>query len=147
MKDDQKQEVLHCEENLLSEVERFSMRAIQAPARLGERIQQRLLDMRPAAAVQRAGLRQLTAAGLLGFLSFFGAEVLVSQLSPVSSQMGVSLANPSNGSESTSSGTTYHLTGLAALSDADYYLDTLAPLSSPEVALAAFLHDREKNDE
>jgi len=146
MKDYHEQETLDDEEFFLSERQRHSLRAMLAPAGLGARIQQRLVDLSPV--TKRIGLRQLTAAGLLGFLSFFGAEVLVSQLSraPITSVRPAGSA--SQGLESTNSVAQYHLSGVALLANSHYYTDTLEfSKSTPEIALATYLHQRgEKNE-
>mgnify|MGYP006935311995 CR=1 FL=1 len=132
-------------DNLLSPSQRDSLHAVRAPEGLGGRIQQRLLELRPALqpVLQRVGMRQLTAAGLLGFLSFFGAQVLITQLGDSPANLSLEAANPSQGAETKDSVANFHLSGVALLSDSDYYVDTLPPPeSTPEVVLATYMHER-----
>lgn len=146
MKEYREQEPLDDEEFFLSERQRHSLRAMLAPAGLGARIQQRLVGLRPA--MTPIGLRQLSAAGLLGFLSFFGAQVLVSQLSPAPITSNRPAVSASKSVSSADSVTQYHLSGVVLLENSNYYTDTLdSPESSPEIALAAYLHQRgDKNE-
>jgi hypothetical protein len=131
-----------CEDNILSQSERRSLQAMQAPDGLGDRIHQRLLDLHPV--MHRVGLRQLTAAGLLGFLSFFGAQALVTQFGAAPANLTLEASNPSQEAETADSVTNYHLSSVALLNDSDYYVDLLdSPESTPEVILATYMHQRE----
>lgn len=137
----QENEGVDCKDNLLSESEHRSLHAMQAPEGLGDRIHQRLLELHPV--IRRVGMRQLTAAGLLGFLSFFGAQVLVTQFGPAPASLSLAAANPSQGAETTDSATNYHLSGVALLSDSDYYVDSLSSSeATPEAVLATYMHQR-----
>ena len=130
-----------CTDNLLSKPQRRSLQIMQAPVGLGDRIHQRLLEMQPV--LHRVGLRQLAAAGLLGFLSFFGAQVLVTQFGPSPSSVGLETANAPGATETTDSVQNFHLNGVAQLSDSDYYVDSLSSAEdTPEVVLATYMHQR-----
>jgi len=134
-------EVEGFEDLVLDETQRRGLQSMQAPEGLGDRIQHRLASLHPV--VQRIGLRQLSAAGLLGFLSFFGAQMLLSQLGPSLVKPVAESASASESTENAVLVTDYHLSGVALLSDSDYYVDTLrSSETTPEVILATYMHER-----
>ena len=126
------------EGNILSDQQCRSLQSTQAPNTLKAKIQQRVEAMHPAVALRHYALPKMAAAGLLGFLSFLGAQALVGKVIPT--------GNPDSSAPSVATGsdvTNYHLQGVALMSTSDLYLDTLDPAgSTPEVVLATYMHER-----
>jgi hypothetical protein len=131
------------EDLVLSDDQRSSLQAIQAPPNLRDKIQQQVAASHSQASGRRTGFPQLAAAGLLGFLSFLGAQSLVSQLGGPKSA-GLEVNNPATKEVSDSESVrNYHLQGVALMSTSDRYLDTLGPVGqSPEAVLATYMHQR-----
>ena len=139
------------EQRVLSEEQRASLQAIQAPVELRERTQRRVAERYSAVVGRRTGFPQLAAAGLLGFLSFLGAQALVGQLGgPRAAGLEVNQPAVDSAADQPSAEVSdgdlvrdYHLQGMALLNTSDRYLDTLDPVGrSPEVVLATYLHER-----
>ena len=131
------------EDNILSSDQRSSLLAIQAPANLRGKIQKRIAGLQSSVGSRRPGFIRLTAAGLLGFLSFLGAQALVGQFGePRIAGLEVSKP-PVSEVEKGASVRNYHLQGVALMSTSDRYLGTLGPVGqSPEVVLATYMHQR-----
>ena len=131
------------EDVVLGDDQRSSLLAIQAPADLRGKIKQRVAELYSPVVGRRHGFPQLAAAGLLGFLSFLGAQALVGQLGGPR-VAGLEVNNPPAAEVSESESLrNYHLRGVALMSASDRYLDTLGPVGqSPEVVLATYMHQR-----